>query len=259
MYTVYMHKCPNGKVYIGITCQSPKSRWNCGRGYIKNEHFYRAIQKYGWENIEHIIIEENLTKKQAANFEIDLISRYKSNDYKFGYNMSSGGEFGGAGVVVSQETRNKLSKKRKGTKMPEHSKVKISESLKGHIVSEETKAKISKSLKAKNMKGKISVSEETKEKIRIANTGKTVSEETKAVLSKKCSGWHHTDEAKRKISDKNKKPVYCFETNKIYSSLIDAQIELNIKSCYISDVCKGKRKSTKGFHFKFAEVNNDTF
>lgn len=201
-----MHKCPNGKVYIGITSRRPKARWVCGNGYIKNEHFYRAIQKYGWENIEHIIVEQNLSKKDAAELEIKLIKEYKSNDYKFGYNMSSGGEFGGSGVIVSQETRAKLSQKRKGRKMPEYVKNKISESLKGHYISEETKKKISQSLKAKNMNG-------------------------------------------------NEKQVYCFETDKTYRSLSDAGKELNIKPCYISSVCKGKNKTVKGLHFKFAEVN----
>ena len=232
-----MHKCPNGKVYIGITSRRPKARWVCGNGYIKNEHFYRAIQKYGWENIEHIIVEQNLSKKDAAELEIKLIKEYKSNDYKFGYNMSSGGEFGGSGVIVSQETRAKLSQKRKGRKMPEYVKNKISESLKGHYISEETKKKISQSLKAKNMKGNVSV------------------EEPKNILRKKCSGWHHTEEAKRKIREKNEKPVYCFETDKTYRSLSDAGKELNIKPCYISSVCKGKNKTVKGLHFKFAEVN----
>ena len=201
-----MHKCPNGKVYIGITSRRPKARWVCGNGYIKNDHFYRAIQKYGWENIEHIIVEQNLSKNDAAELEIKLIKEYKSNDYKFGYNMSSGGEFGGSGVIVSQETRAKLSQKRKGRKLPEYVKNKISESLKGHYISEETKKKISQSLKAKNMNG-------------------------------------------------NEKQVYCFETDKTYRSLSDAGKELNIKPCYISSVCKGKNKTVKGLHFKFAEVN----
>lgn len=232
-----MHKCPNGKVYIGITSRRPKARWVCGNGYIKNEHFYRAIQKYGWENIEHIIVEQDLSKQDAAELEIKLIKEYKSNDYQFGYNMSSGGEFGGSGVIVSQETRAKLSQKSKGRKMPEYVKNKISESLKGHYISEETKKKISQSLKAKNMKGNVSV------------------EETKNILRKKCSGWHHTEEAKRKIREKNEKPVYCFETDKTYRSLSDAGKELNIKPCYISSVCKGKNKTVKGLHFKFAEVN----
>ena len=79
-YTVYMHVSPNGKVYIGITSLKPKYRWENGRGYKGNEYFYRAIKKYEWNNFEHIIIENNLTKEQAENMEIELIAKYRSND-----------------------------------------------------------------------------------------------------------------------------------------------------------------------------------
>ena len=65
MYTVYKHTCPNGKVYIGITKQKPERRWGInGRGYKENEYFYRAIQKYGWQNIKHEIIAEGLTEEE---------------------------------------------------------------------------------------------------------------------------------------------------------------------------------------------------
>ena len=49
-YTVYMHISPSNKRYIGITSKSVNKRWNNGLGYIKNDHFWRAIQKYGWNN-----------------------------------------------------------------------------------------------------------------------------------------------------------------------------------------------------------------
>ena len=52
-YTVYKHTSPSGKVYIGVTSLRPKERWSGGAGYVKNKHFYRAIKKYGWENIKH--------------------------------------------------------------------------------------------------------------------------------------------------------------------------------------------------------------
>ena len=46
-YTVYKHIFPNDKIYIGITCNSPKTRWgNQGYGY-KNQLVGRAIKKYG--------------------------------------------------------------------------------------------------------------------------------------------------------------------------------------------------------------------
>lgn len=45
-YVVYMHVLPNKKRYIGITCRKPEYRWNYGKGYIENKHFYNAILKY---------------------------------------------------------------------------------------------------------------------------------------------------------------------------------------------------------------------
>lgn len=54
--------------------------------------FYRAIQKYGWNNFEHEVIAENLTKDEACEMEKALIKKLKSNDYHFGYNLSAGGE-----------------------------------------------------------------------------------------------------------------------------------------------------------------------
>ena len=75
-YTVYKHIFPNDKIYIGITCNSPKTRWgNQGYGY-KNQLVGRAIKKYGWNNIEHIIIRKGLTKEEAKIAERKLIKKY---------------------------------------------------------------------------------------------------------------------------------------------------------------------------------------
>lgn len=68
------------------------ARWGkSGNGY-KTQYFYRAIKKYQWCNIEHQIIASNLTKKEACKFEISLIKELKSNDKKYGYNLTQGGE-----------------------------------------------------------------------------------------------------------------------------------------------------------------------
>ena len=64
-YTVYVHiNKINHKKYIGITKQKPEDRWGKnGENYKESPHFYAAIQKYGWDNFEHIILKENLTKE----------------------------------------------------------------------------------------------------------------------------------------------------------------------------------------------------
>ena len=43
-YKVYMHICPNGKKYIGITQQDVLKRWNYGNGYKGCVLFYKAIK-----------------------------------------------------------------------------------------------------------------------------------------------------------------------------------------------------------------------
>lgn len=88
-----MHTSPNNKRYIGITSYTnPKRRWKGGYGYHKNDYFYRAIQKYGWDNFKHEIIASNLSKEEACKMEIELIKKYKTRQPEFGYNYSKGGE-----------------------------------------------------------------------------------------------------------------------------------------------------------------------
>ena len=65
-WKVYMHKSPSGKVYIGVTKRNLEIRWANGEGYKKQPHFYSAIKKYGWDNFEHLIIQEYLTREEAS-------------------------------------------------------------------------------------------------------------------------------------------------------------------------------------------------
>lgn len=92
-YKVYKHTFPNGKVYIGITSQKPKSRWANGKGYQDNKRMYNAIKKYGWNNIKHEILFTGLTQEQAFEKEIELIAEYDSTKFDKGYNISHGGAY----------------------------------------------------------------------------------------------------------------------------------------------------------------------
>ena len=73
MYCVYKHTSPNGKVYIGITGENPNKRWQNGKGYKPNKHFYSAIEMYGWENIKHEILYSGLSKSEACKIEVMII------------------------------------------------------------------------------------------------------------------------------------------------------------------------------------------
>lgn len=108
-YTLYKHiNKNNGKIYIGITKLSPEERWSNGNGY-KGQIFGRAIEKYGWDNFEHIIIRKNLTKKEAEDLEVKFIEQYNSTNPKKGYNVAIGGNL----PNISKKEMNKRFNKRK--------------------------------------------------------------------------------------------------------------------------------------------------
>ena len=125
-----MHTVPNGRRYIGVTSQNPERRWRGGMHYDYNKRFFSAIIQYGWDNIEHEILYENLTKEEAEQKEIELIKEYKTNQEEYGYNMTSGGK-GAPNCTKSIETREKLSKANKGKRRTEETKKKISEAKRG--------------------------------------------------------------------------------------------------------------------------------
>ena len=69
MYCVYKHTFPNGKIYIGVTSINPLRRWENGFGYRKQTVMFRAICKYGWDNIQHEILFDGLAKEEACQKE----------------------------------------------------------------------------------------------------------------------------------------------------------------------------------------------
>lgn len=88
MYLIYLHRnLINNKVYIGMTCNttSPNTRWRNGKGYC-NQPFYKDIQKYGWDNFEHIIIENNIPTDKINERENYWIKYYNADNPQFGYN-----------------------------------------------------------------------------------------------------------------------------------------------------------------------------
>lgn len=106
-YVVYLHTLKSdGRKYVGITYQKPEKRWSKGYGYYGQKHFYNAIKKYGWDSFKHEIVFENLTEEQACNKEIALIKLFQTQNPKYGFNHTNGGEH----ATLNVEIREKLSK-----------------------------------------------------------------------------------------------------------------------------------------------------
>lgn len=56
-----------------------------------------------------------------------------------------------------------------------------------------------------------------------------------------------------RVAKANYKPVFCIELNTTYESVSQAAKELGVFQSAISACLTGKRKSTGGYHFKYAE------
>ena len=247
-YYIYKHTAPNGKVYIGQTCQKLENRFGKnGYRYKGCTLFYNAIQKYGWDNIQHEILFEGLTQEEANKKEIELIHKYHSNNRNFGYNLQEGGNNGSPteetrrkmsewqiGKVLSEDAKRKISKSRMGQKDSQETRIKKSNGQKGKHYSEETKLKLSKARKEKVDDKQI----ERARELGFSNKGKKHSEETKRKMSESHKGC-------------NAKMVLCVETGVLYNSISEASKCTNIDGGNIGKVCNKKLQSAGGYRWIF--------
>jgi group I intron endonuclease len=201
----------NTKVYIGASTKSLKER-QCSHlneafnvkklSYI----FYKALRKYGKENFKWEVIYETENKEELFNYEQDYIYLYKSNDRRFGYNMTVGGE----GMVgLSKESILKRTVKNTGKKRSDKFKKVISEKNSGKIRSEIDKKKVSDGVKKYYETNTITI----KQKKALSSTGKTpwnkgrkLSKEEKEKISRLTKGKKKgkmTEEHKNNLSKAN--------------------------------------------------------
>lgn len=76
-YWVYAHTTPDGMHYIGISQQQPNQRWKPSE--YKGTALYQYIEQYGWENMSHTVLLDNLTKEQAEQLEDQFITELQMN------------------------------------------------------------------------------------------------------------------------------------------------------------------------------------
>lgn len=55
------------------------------------------------------------------------------------------------------------------------------------------------------------------------------------------------------IAKKHCKKVYCVELDKVFESAKSAAIQLGLSDSNIAKCCKGKYKTTGGYHWKYAD------
>lgn len=218
----------NNKIYIGQTTGSLQNRWwhHC-KPSSECVCLSRAIQKYGRENFTIEQIDCACSFDELDVKERYWIEYYDSMDKQKGYNLQSGGH-------------------------------------KNHVFSEETRLKLKNSLK-NSVKFKESCrSESRRRKLSESHKGLKQSPETIAKKIKHHIGRKASDECRQRISDSrigrfkygenpNAKVVICLETGELFDCILNASIAKNINKTCISAVCRGKRKTAGGYHWRFAD------
>lgn len=239
-YTVYVHiNKANGLRYVGITAKPVETRWKNGAGYHKQSCFYNAIQKYGWDGFEHVVLAESMSKEAACAEEEKLIALWNTTDRQHGYNRSTGGEAGASGVQKS----------------PLQLKT-SSQNMKSLWASEEFRERKRHQTIEMNKRDDIKV------KRSAANSQRTVSEETKKKISqnRKGKGLHRfSAEHIQHIKDNHAggslpRRVMCIETGEIFESINDAARAKGTYKRGVSNCCRGvlHYNTAGGFHWKFA-------
>lgn len=273
-YTVYMHVNKiNNKKYVGITGRDVMMRWGKnGSKYVNNKqpYFKNAIKKYGWDNFEHIILEEKLTRKESIIKEKYYIALYKTNDSKYGYNMTAGGD-GICGYKHSSESKKKMSEAQKRW-LQTHSNP-----MQGKHHSEETRQKIKQINIDKGMLKPVICIETQKVYESIAAAAKDVGAAITHIsdccrdkkVDRVCVGYHwqffienepireslkkYIGQPRGKILPRrDPQKVLCIETGQIFCSIKEAARRTE---CYSSGIIKSCKEgaSYKGLHWKYVE------
>jgi group I intron endonuclease len=222
----------NNKIYIGYTETSLyrriSSHYYCSRNNFSNNFFKNALSKYDKKDFEWYILFISNDLKELKNKEMEFIKKFKSNNKKYGYNSSSGGEEN----KLNLESRKKISNKAKqrdikGSNNP----------FFGKTHTEETKKHLSKIRKGICYNPNYKHTEETK--LKLSN-----------IRKKLCKNPDHI--LKMRLVQKSKK-IKCINNNTEYNSIGEAARQLNLKKNSIQAQLKGRIKKLKGYEFIFVD------
>lgn len=210
----------NEPFYIGIGSDDEYKRANSK--YRSNKHWLNIANKT--EYLVEIMLDD-LTWEEACEKEKEFIALYGRNDVNNGplVNKTDGGE-GSYGLIMNDDSRKKISNKKKGKKLSDVHRENIRIGQIGRTVSNQTREKISGKNKGKkrseeqinNIKIGIKNSKKIRKKVtkrkghsqetiqKIIKALKNRSEETRKKISEGNKKWIRTPEIREKMS-KNRK------------------------------------------------------
>ena len=285
-YIIYMHTSPSMKRYIGITSLSPDKRWRNGNGYKEQSYFWRAIQKYGWDNFDHEILMHDVSFEEACALEQKFIQQYKTYDRSCGYNLTLGGE----GRLLTDEQKKELSAQRQGVNAcgygyfpSEETKKKMSETAKDKVFTKVTREKMADSKKKNVYQYHLSgefINAFSSASDGAAATGTNIGNlcaccrnvvkqangffwsysfiEDPSIIERYLSG--EIDFSV--IKTRNEKQVIQMDLNNnelnIFDSIRDASQATGIPAQEISQACKNPNKVTREFKWKFSDDAQDS-
>lgn len=225
----------NGKMYVGQTVNFKKRiREHKREMLIFDDHFHRALKKYGWSNFHFSTLDTCYGSADDLNI-LEIFYIEKLVTYYHGYNSTHGG--GGIhGHKHTEATRQKISQKAKGRKK---SKAHCENLSKAHLGlkrpprTEEHKKNIAKAkMGDKNpMFGKTGVE--------CPNFGRTRTREQRIKYAIANGG----------------KPFLCHQNQKIYILINEAASELGVNASAIGACLKGRSKTAKGYTFQYADLS----
>ena len=86
-YVVYQHVTPDGMYYFGQT-QNVEKRWSNNGSLYKKTALQPYIEKFGWDNIKHIVLFKDQTRENALWIENFLIETAREDGVCINKNRS---------------------------------------------------------------------------------------------------------------------------------------------------------------------------